>query len=294
MRLTSGIRLRRASLALFLVFCGEAVSQPCLLAAQPQVGTEPEPARAVAPAQENPQPLTQQACITVHTHVAPELAAASAAIPKTSSFEWRSSWAGWDGLHLGLSRKTQLADPWAEVRARVAGTNASPVFHLEELKMSGKVGAKFALDGAAFVTGNEFRGFDAGVELRRARLYAKGDCLLVLPVSYQLEVGYIPNQFYIEESYLSFRDIPLIGELRAGQYQAPMGLDVITSSRDIPFMEPAAALQALAPGVNAGLQIGRPVLDGRATWRHGLFADVSGRSPEGHLSVFETRIEVDF
>jgi hypothetical protein len=168
--LRSWIRLWRASLALFLVFWGEAMPQPCLPAAQLQASMEQEPVRAVAPAQDKPQQFTQQVCITVHTDAAPELAAACAATSKTSLFDWWSSWAGWDGRHLGLSRKTQRADPWAEVRARVAGTNASPVFHLEELRMSGKLGAKFAIDGAAFVTGNQFRSFDAGAELRRARL----------------------------------------------------------------------------------------------------------------------------
>ena len=142
--------------------------------------------------------------------------------------------------------------------------------------MRGKLGIKYALDAAAFVTSDTFEDFDGGVELRRARLYAKGDCLLVMPVSYQLEIGYIPNEFYIEESYLAFRDVPWVGEFRVGQYQAPMGLDVVTSSRDITFMEPAAPLQALAPGVNAGIQIGRPVLNQRATWRLGLFTDGVG------------------
>jgi hypothetical protein len=42
-------------------------------------------------------------------------------------------------------------------------------------------------------------------------------------------------------------------------------------------MEPAAAIQALAPGVNAGLQIGRPVFDQRATWKLGLFTDGMGK-----------------
>ena len=56
-----------------------------------------------------------------------------------------------------------------------------------------------------------------------------------------------------------------------------MSLDMVTSSRDITFMEVAAPLEALAPGVNAGIQIGQPVLDQRATWKLGLFTDGVGR-----------------
>ena len=49
----------------------------------------------------------------------------------------------------------------------------------------------------------QLQGLDDHIEVRRARLFARGDCLLVLPVSYQIEAGYVPNQFYIQESYVS-------------------------------------------------------------------------------------------
>jgi phosphate-selective porin OprO/OprP len=207
----------------------------------------------------------------VETNLPPPVAGTNAPAPKEKSFHWQSTWEGWNGLHLELSQKSLIQGPFAELQARLSGTNARPVFHLEELKMTGKIGAKLAVDAAAYVTGSEFTGFDPGIELRRARIYGKGDCLLLLPVSYELEIGYIPNEFYIENSYLSFKNIPWIGELKGGQFQPPMGLEMITSSRDITFMEPAAPMQALAPGVSAGTQIGRPVLNQRATWRFGLF-----------------------
>jgi phosphate-selective porin OprO/OprP len=63
----------------------------------------------------------------------------------------------------------------------------------------------------------------------------------------------------------------LVGEFKFGQYQTPMSLDAVTSSRDITMMELAAPLAALAPGVNAGFQIGKPVFDKRATWKFGIF-----------------------
>ena len=269
-------RLARPAVAIALGLGLAWVAYPAENAPEEIPPLEPNLPESPSPEEEGPSRLKRETRITVETNVPPELAGATAAA-KTKSLHWASSWLGWDGLHMAVSRKTRLTDPWAEFRATVAGTNSTPVFHLEELRMSGKVGAKLALDAAAFVTGSQFDDYDGGAELRRARIYAKGDCLLVLPVSYQLEIGYIPDEFYIEESYLSFKDIPLIGELRGGQYQAPMGLDVITGSRDIMFMEPAAPLQALVPGVNAGIQMGRPLLDRRATWRLGFFGDGVGQ-----------------
>ncbi len=228
-------------------------------------------------AEVGPERLKQQVQITVETNAVPVGVTAGEAPRQENSFQWRLAWEGWQGLHYDLSQRTAIEDPLAEVRATIQGTNAYRVFHLEALKMSGKLGAKLALDGAAYVTGKGFQDFDEGVEVRRARVFSQGDCLLLLPVSYELEVGYIPNQFYIENSYLSFQDIPWIGKLKGGQFQAPMSLDMVTSSRDLNFMEPASPVQALAPGVNAGLEIGRPVFDARATWRFGLFTDGAGR-----------------
>jgi phosphate-selective porin OprO/OprP len=254
-----------------------------------------------------PERLKQQVRVTVETNALPAGVATNAVTPREKSFQWNFSWQGWNGLHYDLSQRTRLTNllagvrekiegtngqqvshpdknPLAEFREKLAGTNTYRVFRLEELKMSGKIGAKIAVDGAAYVTDKAFHGFADGAEVRRARLYVKGDCLLLLPVSYELEGGYVPNQFYIENSYLALRDIPWIGDLKLGQYQAPMGLDVVTSSRDISLMEPAAPLQALAPGVSAGIQIGRPVFDQRATWKLGLFTEGVGSQDVGEAA----------
>jgi phosphate-selective porin OprO and OprP len=211
----------------------------------------------------------------------------NAAAKSPAGTQWHARWEGWHGLHLGLTRKTLLGqyvpgvtnvgffleNPERNLQFEKDPPKLiyAPWLQLDETRLTAKIGGRLALDAAGYLTSPGFTGFDDGVELRRVRIYAKGDCLLLIPVSYQIEIGYVPHQFYIEESYLLFRDIPWIGELKGGQYQAPMGLDVITSSRDITFMEPAAPLQALAPGTDAGIQIGRPVFDQRATWTAGLF-----------------------
>jgi phosphate-selective porin OprO/OprP len=223
-----------------------------------------------------PERLKQQVRVTVETNAVAVGVKTNASVPKEKSFQWKFSWEGWDGLHTGIAQKTPIKDPRMEFLKVIEGTNAHRVFSLEQVKMSGKIGVKLAVDGAGFVTGKEFTGFDDGVELRRARIYARGDCLLLMPVSYELEIGYVPDQFYIENSYVAFRKIPWIGDLKIGQYQAPMGLDFITSSRDVSYMESAAPLSALAPGANAGFEIGQPVFNQRATWKLGLFTGGAG------------------
>lgn len=254
-----------------------AIATPRVVARASELGSYAavESGAMEATHEEGPQSLKQRTRITIETN-APAEPATNSPPPGEKSFQFKAEWHGWDGLRVNVSQRTTLADPLAAIRENLAGTNAPRVFRLEELKMGGKLGAKLAVDAATYITDDEFQDFDSGAELRRARLYAKGDCLLILPVSYELEVGYIPREFYIENSFLSFKDIPWIGELRAGQFQPPMGLELITSSRDIYFMEPAAPMHALAPGTSAGIQIGQPVLDRRATWRLGLFTDGVG------------------
>jgi phosphate-selective porin OprO/OprP len=186
-------------------------------------------------------------------------------------------------LHFELSQKTAIKDPPAMDRENSQRTNDYPIFRLEELKMSGKIGYKLALDAAAFVTSKEFQDVNAGVEVRRARVYAKGDCLLLLPVSYEFEIGYVPGSFYIENSYLQFHELgflDFLGSSKVGQYQVPMSLVNYGSSRDMMFMESAAAVQALAPGVNAGVQVGQPVFKERMTWALGLFTDAAGEGSD--------------
>lgn len=56
-----------------------------------------------------------------------------------------------------------------------------------------------------------------------------------------------------------------------------MSLDNFGSSRDMTFMEAASAVQALAPGVNAGLELARPMFHQRMTWAVGVFTDSVGR-----------------
>jgi phosphate-selective porin OprO and OprP len=246
-------------------------------------------------AKTGPERLKQQARVTIETNAPPAGATTNAAAFKEKVYTWKPSWEGWDGLHLELTRKTLLGRYLPGVtnieQGKLAerfglpdrGTNAYRL-HLEEDKMTMKIGGSLAVDAAAYVTGPQFQGFDDGVQVRRARVFAEGDCLLVLPVSYDLEIGYIPNQLQIQNSYLALKDIAVIGDLKFGQYQAPMGLDVITSSRDITLMEPAAVLEALAPGVDAGLEIGRPFFDQRATWKLGFFTPGAGGQEFGEAS----------
>jgi phosphate-selective porin OprO/OprP len=203
--------------------------------------------------------------IKLHTNAPPEITGKTNADYGT---HWDFSWKGWDGLQLGVSQRTPFKSP-RELLGLKPLTNV-PAMHLEQLKMSATIGVLVEVDAAAYRTGGNL---DLGddIQLRRARLKAQGDCILIYPVSYKIELGYIPHKFNLHEAWISSDRLDYIGYVVIGVYGPPMGLDMETSSRDITFMEPATVLQALAPANEAGIQIGHPVFDQRGTWALGIF-----------------------
>jgi phosphate-selective porin OprO/OprP len=153
-------------------------------------------------------------------------------------------------------------------------TNANALsLHLEQLKFTANFGALLEGDAAAYRTTGNLDIPDA-IGLRRARLIAQGDSILLFPFSYKIELGYVPHKFNLNSAWISSDHIDYIGYVVFGVFQPPMGLDLITSSRDLTFMEPASVLQALAPGNEAGIQIGQPVFNERGTWSLGIFGDL--------------------
>ena len=146
------------------------------------------------------------------------------------------------------------------------------MLHPEIIRFSTTINALFEVDAAAYHNSGEPE-FDDGVEFRRARLKAQGDSILLLPLSYKAEVGYLNDTFTLYEARISSSSLfPRIGVLNVGFFGPPMGLDLLTSTRDLTFMEPATPLQALAPGEEVGIQIGNTFLNKRATWALGIFA----------------------
>jgi len=249
------------------------------LADTPDPGAGASIASGAAPAEgttSGPQALKQQVQIVVDTNAPPSVSGTNAVPAKDRYFKWEFDWQGWDGLYVKVSERKLLNWPEPKLFGAADRTNALKWVHLEESKMEGHIGARIALDGAAFANRGDLNDFNGGVELRRLRLYAKGDCIILLPVSYELEIGYVPGGFYIEDSYLAFENLGVLGEFKFGQFQPPMSLEALTSSRDITFMEDASPVLALAPGVNAGFQFSDSIFKQRATWALGLFAEGLG------------------
>ena len=187
------------------------------------------------------------------------------------AFKWDFYWQDWQGLSFYATQPTKVQKTF----------EAAPLINLAELSLAGSIGGRLELDGAAFGTGGTLSGFNDGFEVRRARITAKGASILGVPFSYRVDLGYVPGEFTVTQAYIEVAGIQHLGDFQFGQFTPPVGLQMITSSWDIGFMEPAAPMQALAPGSQPGLQFHDTMFDRRGTWTLGAYAGVSSRGEYG-------------
>ena len=120
--------------------------------------------------------------------------------------------------------------------------------------------------------------FDAynGVEFRRARLYVSGT--LYKNVKFKFQVDFANGNAVIKDAYMQFAKIPVIGNLKVGNFKEPSGLSMLTSSKYITMMERPLG-NAFDNDRNIGLMINNQYLDKRLSWYAGYFypTDNSGK-----------------
>ena len=186
-------------------------------------------------------------------------------------FKWEYGYKPWHGLYFSASQRTKVETSIA----------AAPVLNFKEVKFAGTLGGRLEVDGAAYSTNGDLTGFDDGFDLRRARLTAKGASIFGVGFNYRVDLGYVPGSFTVTQAYIGIPGVRYLGTVEFGQFTPPVGLQVITSSWDIPFMEPAAPLQAMAPSSQPGVQASNTFLDKRGTWALGLYAGIGNGGDYG-------------
>ncbi len=138
------------------------------------------------------------------------------------------------------------------------------------LKMGGQLEYDFGwINGGGLE--NTLGDLQDGTEVRRARLYFSGT--LYHDLAFKLQVDLSGGKADLEDAYMQFNNIPLVGSIRAGHFKEPFSLDELTSSKYTTFMERGLP-KAMAPGHNVGIMAHDSILDQRMTWAAGLFYDV--------------------
>jgi phosphate-selective porin OprO/OprP len=110
--------------------------------------------------------------------------------------------------------------------------------------------------------------FDDKAEFRRLRLALSGQ--LCQNLEYKAEGDFTRAPFRVTDLYLRLTHLPAIGNLTVGHIKEPHGMEHLTSSNNITFLE--RALPAVFSSRRSfGLMAGNQALDGRMTWAAGVF-----------------------
>ncbi len=139
-----------------------------------------------------------------------------------------------------------------------------------------KLGGRIHYDGAflspdddtkaAVETGT--RRIEDGTEFRRARIEMSGE----VPERVEWAAGYDfgPGRPVFRNLYAGLLNMPFGANVRAGQMKEPFGLEQITSSNNMTFLE-RSLTSAAEPAYNAGLLFWDAPLEERMSWAVGAF-----------------------
>ena len=109
-----------------------------------------------------------------------------------------------------------------------------------------------------------------GTEFRRARIYASG--VLADRFEFKAEYDFAEVLGNFRDVYVGIRGVPVLGTLRAGHFKEPFGLEELTSSNHITFLERSAGA-AFTPVRNVGMAFNNVVAQGRVTYSAGMFRE---------------------
>ncbi len=138
-----------------------------------------------------------------------------------------------------------------------------------------KLGGRFQGDWAVFDTRHdleeEVADFEEGTEVRRARVYYSGT--LYKHFEFKTQIDLTERNIEAKDVYVGLIDHWAIGNLRFGHFKEPFGLNELTSSKYIMFLERSQTTETFAPGRNTGIMLHDTALDERATWAVGFFRE---------------------
>lgn len=108
-----------------------------------------------------------------------------------------------------------------------------------------------------------------GADFRRARLQAVGD--VWDNVGYSIEFDFaFPGHPSFMDIWLEIRDVAEGADLRIGQYRQPIGMDALTSVKELTFIERALPF-ALIPFRQQGAMLNGTAEDDGATWALSMY-----------------------
>ncbi|MDA7675359.1 OprO/OprP family phosphate-selective porin [bacterium] len=122
----------------------------------------------------------------------------------------------------------------------------------------------------AFFSDDEFGGklLEDGDEFRRSRIYVSG--LIRERYDFKMQYDFAGGDADFKDIYFGIKDIPVLGNLRVGQFKEPLSLEELNSSNSNSTIE-RANVNLLVPSRSAGIMAYDNFVDSRVSVAAGLF-----------------------
>jgi phosphate-selective porin OprO and OprP len=166
-----------------------------------------------------------------------------------------------------------VIDPFEErfkaIEKRLADVDAAKV-KLPAVTVSGV----FQADGMAFTQDSASLGtyglIENGADFRRARLGAKAAVTDNMNAFMQMDFAFFGRPTFTD-LWVETTDIPVLGNIRVGQWKQPFGLEVVSSFRYTTMMERSSTFQAFTPFRHLGVGFYDHAEDLNTTWAMSYF-----------------------
>ena len=159
----------------------------------------------------------------------------------------------------------------AALNARVGVLEKPPLTYPANIQLSGVFqldGALFNQDAAnklPFAQGGVGQEIQNGADFRRARLGARAALANNMNAFMQFDFAF-PGRPSFTDLWVEWTDLPLVGNVRVGQWKQPFSLEVVSSFRYTTFMERSVLFQAFTPFRHIGIGAYDHADDLMSTW----------------------------
>lgn len=159
---------------------------------------------------------------------------------------------------------------------RVETLEKPPIKYPSNIQVSGV----FQADGVVFhqddasklpiAAGGVGQDLQNGADFRRARLGARAALANNMNAFMQFDFAF-PGRPTFTDLWVEWTDLPVVGNLRVGQWKQPFSLEVVSSFRYTTFMERSSLFQAFTPFRHIGIGAYNHTDDLMSTWAASYF-----------------------
>ena len=172
------------------------------------------------------------------------------------------------------------SDEWSQLKKWVGDSKTLRPYWKDGLRLDSadgaiklKIGGRIQHDYGYFAedSGLERRlgeDFEDGTEFRRSRLYFSGT--IDDDLEFKAQYDFAGGDADFKDVYLGLKNHPTLGNVRIGQFKEPFGLEALTSTNHITFLERSLAA-TFAPFRNTGVMFYGTTNQERGTWAAGFF-----------------------